>query len=219
MGRQHKRAPQIEPEMLPTPALTDRFKGLGLRPLSRPRVFCTMGTPASNLLGQWYTSVGRCARTCRAAAVSQAALRRGCSICLVPVRFPKIERDFRFDSPCASRLQGVQSLPALLSAREAPAPSLGPRCLASARSSAPRPRLLASVRICARNLVSSLSLKPNVDFLGVCVKKASFSKERRREAVFSFALTARHFSPRSRTLGCVVFLLAPRAPMCKRSSQ
>ena len=109
--------------------------------------------------------------------------------------------------------------PPLLSAREAPAPSLGPRCLASARFSAPRPRLLASVRICARNLVSSLSLKPHVDFLGVCVKKASFSKERRREAVFSFALTARHFSPRSRTLGCVVFLLAPRAPMCKRSSQ
>lgn len=32
-------------------------------------------------------------------------------------------------------------------------------------------------------------------------------------------LAARHFSPRSRTLGCVVFLLAPRAPMCKRSSQ
>ena len=85
-------------------------------------------------------------------------------------------------------------------------------------SSAPS-RLLASVRICARNLVSSLSLKPHVDFLGVCVKKASFSKERRRKAVFSFALTARHFSPRSRTLGCVVFLLAPRAPMCKRSSQ
>lgn len=82
-----------------------------------------------------------------------------------------------------------------------------------------RPRLLASVRICARNLVSSLSLKPHVDFLGVCVKKASFSKERRRKAVFSFALAARHFSPRSRTLGCVVFLLAPRAPMCKRSSQ
>ena len=108
---------------------------------------------------------------------------------------------------------------ALLSAREAPAPFLGPRCLASARSSAPRPRLLASVRICARNLVSSLSLKPHVDFLGVCVKKASFSKERRRKAVFSFALAARHFSPRSRTLGCVVFLLAPRAPMCKRSSQ
>lgn len=81
------------------------------------------------------------------------------------------------------------------------------------------PRLLASVRICARNLVSSLSLKPHVDFLGVCVKKASFSKERRRKAVFSFALAARHFSPRSRTLGCVVFLLAPRAPMCKRSSQ
>lgn len=90
---------------------------------------------------------------------------------------------------------------------------------APARFSAPRPRLLASARICARNLVSSLSLKPHVDFLGVCVKKASFSKERRREAVFSFALTARHFSPRSRTLGCVVFLLAPRAPMCKRSSQ
>ena len=126
---------------------------------------------------------------------------------------------FRFDSPCFSRLQGVRSLPALLSAREAPAPSLGPRCLASARSSAPRPRLLASVRICARNLVSSLSLKPHVDFLGVCAKKASFSKERRRKAVFSFALAARHFSPRSRTLGCVVFLLAPRAPMCKRSSQ
>lgn len=103
--------------------------------------------------------------------------------------------------------------------REAPAPSLGPRCLAPACFSAPRPRLLASVRICARNLVSSLSLKPHVDFLGVCVKKASFSKERRQEAVFSFALAARHFSPRSRTLGCVVFLLAPRAPMCKRSSQ
>ena len=32
-------------------------------------------------------------------------------------------------------------------------------------------------------------------------------------------LAARHFSPRSRTLGCVVFLLAPRVPMCKRSLQ
>lgn len=159
------------------------------------------------------------------AAISKAALRRGCSICLVPVRFPKIERDFRFDPSCARRLQGVRSLPALLSAREAPAPSLGPRCLASAcclasaRFSAPRPRLLASVRICACNLVSSLSLKHHVDFLGARGEKVSFSKERRREAVFSFALTARHFSPRSRTLCCVVFLLAPRAPMCKRSSQ
>ena len=76
----------------------------------------------------------------------------------------------------------------LLFACKAPAPSRGPRCLASARFSTPRPRLLASARICARNLVSSLSLKPHVDFLGVRGKKASFSKERRREAVFSFAL-------------------------------
>lgn len=51
MGRQHKRAPQIEPEMLPTPALTDRFKGLGLRPLSRPRVFLHDGHPCIELAG------------------------------------------------------------------------------------------------------------------------------------------------------------------------
>ena len=91
--------------------------------------------------------------------------------------------------------------------------------LVSARFSAPRLRLLAFARICSRNLVSSLSLKPHVDFLGVRGKRVSSLKERRREAVFPFALAARHFSPRSRTLGCVVFLLAPRAPMCKRSSQ
>lgn len=219
MGRQHKRAPQIEPEMLPTPALTDRFKGLGLRPLSRPRASSRDGHPCIELAGamvhlSWPLRAHMSGGGCLPGGVAA-----GLSICLVPVRFPKIERDFRFDSPCASRLQGARSFPVFLSAREAPAPSLGPRCLASARSSAPRPRLLASVRICARNLVSSLSLKPHVDFLGVCVKKASFSKERRRKAVFSFALAARHFSPRSRTLGCVVFLLAPRAPMCKRSSQ
>lgn len=187
MGRQHKRAPQIEPEMLPTPALTDRFKGLGLRPLSRPRVFLHDGHPCIELAGAMV----------------------------------------HLSWPLRAHMSGGGCLPGgvaagflhLLGAREAPAPFLGPRCLAPARFSAPRPRLLASVRICARNLVSSLSLKPHVDFLGVYVKKASFSKERRREAVFSFALAARHFSPRSRTLGCVVFLLAPRAPMCKRSSQ
>lgn len=141
-----------------------------------------------------------------------------------PARRPIASRlTFRPRGPCPfprSPLLGLWSLPDSHAPPARPLPLLlGPRCLASARSSAPRPRLLASVRICARNLVSSLSLKPHVDFLGVCVKKASFSKERRREAVFSFALTARHFSPRSRTLGCVVFLLAPRAPMCKRSSQ
>ena len=107
----------------------------------------------------------------------------------------------------------------LLFACKAPAPSRDPRSLTSARFSTPRPRLLASARICARNLVSSLSLKPHVDFLGVRGKRVSSSKEWRREVVFPFALAARHFSPRSRTLGCVVFLLAPRAPMCKRSSQ
>lgn len=51
MGRQHKRAPQIEPEMLPTPALTDRFKGLGLRPLSRPRASSRDGHPCIELAG------------------------------------------------------------------------------------------------------------------------------------------------------------------------
>lgn len=178
-----------------------------------------MGTPASNLLGamvhlSWPLRAHMSGGGCLPGGVAAVLLH------LLGAReIPEIEHDFRFDPSCARRLQGVRSLPALLSAREAPAPSLGPRCLASARFSAPRPRLLASVRICACNLVSSLSLKPHVDFLGVCVKKASFSKERRREAVFSFALAARHFSPRSRTLGCVVFLLAPRAPMCKRSSQ
>ena len=132
----------------------------------------------------------------RKPSATSASTRLALAACKAPDRFPP-------------RFLPARPLPLLL----------GPRCLASARFSAPRPRLLASVRICACNLVSSLSLKPHVDFLGVCVKKASFSKERRREAVFSFALTARHFSPRSRTLGCVVFLLAPRAPMCKRSSQ
>lgn len=37
--------------MLPTPALTDRFKGLGLRPLSRPRVFLRDGHPCIELAG------------------------------------------------------------------------------------------------------------------------------------------------------------------------
>ena len=90
--------------------------------------------------------------------------------------------------------------------------------LVSARFSAPRLRLLAFARICSRNLVSSLSLKPHVDFLGVR-QEGFFLEGMAAEAVFPLALAARHFSPRSRTLGCVVFLLAPRAPMCKRSSQ
>ena len=94
-----------------------------------------------------------------------------------------------------------------------------PAAWLSPASRLPAPACEPSSRICARNLVLSLSLKHHVDFLGARGEKVSFSKERRREAVFSFALTARHFSPRSRTLGCVVFLLAPRAPMCKRSSQ
>ena len=102
----------------------------------------------------------------------------------------------------------------LLFACKAPAPSRGPHCLASARFSTPRPRLLASARICARNLVSSLSLKPHVDFLGVR-QEGFFLEGMAAEAVFPLALAARHFSPRSRTLGCVVFLLAPRAPMRK----
>ena len=166
MGRQHKRAPQIEPEMLPTPALTDRFKGLGLRPLSRPRVFLRDGHPCIELAGAMVHLSWPLRAYMSGDGYLPGGVAAGLSICLVPVRFPKIERDFRFDPSCASRLQGDRSLPALLSAREAPAPSLGPRFSAPARFSAPRPRLLASVRICARNLVSSLSLKPHVDFLG-----------------------------------------------------
>ena len=149
-----------------------------------------------------------------------AGLPVAASLCLVPVSAP-----LRF-VPAAASLRLVPAsreasdcFLSMLFACKAPAPSRGPRCLASARFSTPRPRLLASARICARNLVSSLSLKPHVDFLGARGKRVSSSKERRREAVFPFALAVRHFSPRSRTLGCVVFLLAPRAPMCKRSSQ
>ena len=219
MGRQHKRAPQIEPEMLPTPALTDRFKGLGLRPLSRPRASSRDGHPCIELAGamvhlSWPLRAHMSGGGCLPGGVA-AGLLHLLGAREIPENRARLPLRPVLRSPPARRPIAFR----LTSAREAPAPSLGPRCLASARSSAPRPRLLASVRICARNLVSSLSLKPHVDFLGVCVKKASFSKERRREAVFSFALAARHFSPRSRTLGCVVFLLAPRAPMCKRSSQ
>ena len=179
-----------------------------------------MGTPASNLLGamvhlSWPLCAHMSGGGCLPGGVA-AGLFHLFGVREIP-RMPSATSASTRLVPAACKASDRFS--PLLSAREAPAPSLGPRCLASARFSAPRLRLLASVRICARNLVSSLSLKPPVDFLGVCVKKASFSKERRREAVFSFALAARHFSPRSRTLGCVVFLLAPRAPMCKRSSQ
>ena len=179
-----------------------------------------MGTPASNLLGamvhlSWplraHMSGGGCLPGGVAAGLLHLLGAREIPESRARLPFRSVLRSPPARRPIASRPYFLPARPSV--------PSLGPRCLASARFSAPRPRLLASVRICARNLVSSLSLKPHVDFLGVCVKKASFSKERRREAVSSFALTARHFSPRSRTLGCVVFLLAPRAPMCKRSSQ
>lgn len=220
MGRQHKRAPQIEPEMLPTPALTDRFKGLGFRPLSRAARFIARWAPLHRTC--WGNGTPKLAAA-RAHVGRRLSPRRRCGGAAPFAWCPWDSRKSSATS-ASTRLapaacKASDHFPSSLFACEAPAPSLGPRCLASARFSAPRPRLLASVRICARNLVSSLSLKPHVDFLGVCVKKASFSKERRRKAVFSFALTARHFSPRSRTLGCVVFLLAPRAPMCKRSSQ
>ena len=117
-----------------------------------------------------------------------AGLPVAASLCLVPVS-ASLHLALVAASRCLVPVASEASdcfLP-LLSACE-PCPSLGPRCLAFARFSTPLPRLLASARICARNLVSSLSLKPHVDFLGVRGKKASFSKERRREAVFSFAL-------------------------------
>lgn len=82
----------------------------------------------------------------------------------------------------------------------------------------PPPPVSLRSHLCSQPGIISFAKTPRGLF-GRVRQKASFSKERRRKAVFSFALAARHFSPRSRTLGCVVFLLAPRAPMCKRSSQ
>lgn len=197
----------------------DRFKGLGLRPLSRPRASSRDGHPCIELAGamvhlSWPLRAHMSGGGCLPGGVA-AGLLHLLGAREIPENRARLPLRPVLRSPPARRPIAFR----LTFCPRGPAPSLGPRCLASARSSAPRPRLLASVRICARNLVPSLSLKPHVDFLGVCVKKASFSKERRRKAVFSFALAARHFSPRSRTLGCVVFLLAPRAPMCKRSSQ
>ena len=88
----------------------------------------------------------------------------------------------------------------LLFACKAPAPSRGPRCLASARFSTPRPRLLASARICARNLVSSLSLKPHVDFLGVRGRRLLSRRNGGRKSSLPSALqrvTFRHVAERS----------------------
>lgn len=215
MGRQHKRAPQIEPEMLPTPALTDRFKGLGLRPLSRPRVFLHDGHPCIELAG----AMVHLSWPLRAYMSGDGYLPGGVAAGLLYLLGAREIPESRARLPLRPVLRSPPARRPIASRLTFRPRGPCPFSSAPARFSAPRPRLLASVRICARNLVSSLSLKPHVDFLGVCVKKASFSKERRQEAVFSFALAARHFSPRSRTLGCVVFLLAPRAPMCERSSQ
>ena len=211
MGRQHKRAPQIEPEMLPTPALTDRFKGLGLRPLSRPRASSRDGHPRIELAGamvhlSWPLRAHMSGGGCLPGGVAAGLLHllgareipeNRARLPLRPVlRSPPARR------PIAFRLTFCPRGPCPFSR----SPLLGFRPLLGS----PPPPV---------SLRSHLCSQPGIISLGVCVKKASFSKERRRKAVFSFALAARHFSPRSRTLGCVVFLLAPRAPMCKRSSQ
>lgn len=206
MGRQHKRAPQIEPEMLPTPALTDRFKGLGLRPLSRPRVFLHDGHPCIELAGamvhlSWPLRAHMSGGGCLPGGVA-AGLLHLLGAREIPENRARLPLRPVLRSPPARR--PIASRPYFLPARPLPLLSVPAAWLPPAPR-LPAPACEPSSRFCVRNLVSSLSLKPHVDFLGVCVKKASFSKERRREAVFSFALAARHFSPRSRTLGCVVF--------------
>ena len=166
MGRQHKRAPQIEPEMLPTPALTDRFKGLGLRPLSRPRASSRDGHPCIELAGamvhlSWplraYMSGGGCLPGGVAAGLlhllgAREIPENRARLPLRPVlRSPPARR------PIAFRLTFCPRGPCPFYR----SPLLGFRPLLGSP-----PHLLASVRICARNLVSSLSLKPHVDFLG-----------------------------------------------------
>lgn len=123
MGRQHKRAPQIEPEMLPTPALTDRFKGLGLRPLSRVARFIARWAPLHRTC--WGNGTPKSAAV-RVHVGRRLSPRRRCGGVVpsvwCPRDSPKAECDFRFDSPCASRLQGVRSLPALTFCPRGPCP-------------------------------------------------------------------------------------------------
>lgn len=101
--------------------------------------------------------------------------------------------------PCARRLQGARSLPALLSAREAPAPfSQSP--LPGFRpllGSSPPPVSLRS-HLCSQPGIISFAKTPRGLF--VRSEKVSFSKKRRREVVFPFALrrvTFRHVAERS----------------------
>ena len=105
-----------------------------------------------------------------------------------------------------------------------PCLSRGLRYLVSATWFPPASRLPApacepSSRICARNLVSSLSLKPHVDFLGVRGKRVLPRRNGGGKSSSPLSwqcVTFRHVAERSVAW---FFLLAPRAPMCKRSSQ
>ena len=72
--------------------------------------------------------------------------------------------------------------------------------LVSARFSAPRLRLLAFARICSRNLVSSFSLKPHVDFLGARGRRLLSRRNGGRKSSLPSALqrvTFRHVAERS----------------------
>ena len=148
-----------------------------------------------------------------------AGLPVAASLCLVPVSASlrlALVAALRCLVPVASEASDC-FLPLLSACEPCPfsrSPLLGFRSLLD---SPPPPASLCS-HLRSQPGIISFAKTPRGLF-GRARQKASFSKERRQEVVFTFGLAARHFSPRSRTLGCVVFLLAPRAPMCKRSSQ
>ena len=82
----------------------------------------------------------------------------------------------------------------------------------------PPPLVSLRSHLCSQPGIISFA-KTSRGLFGRARREGFFPEGTATESRLLLCLAARHFSPRSRTLGCVVFLLAPRAPMCKRSSQ
>ena len=99
----------------------------------------------------------------------------------------------------AARERPIASCPCFPPARPLPLLAVPAAWLPPA-SPTPRSRLIDSARICARNLVSSLSLKPHVDFLGVRGRRLLSRKNGGGKSSLPSALqrvTFRHVAERS----------------------
>lgn len=178
-----------------------------------------MGTPASNLLGamvhlSWslraHMSGGGCLPGGVAAGLLHLLGAREVPESRVRLPLRPVLRSPPARRPIASRLTFCPRGPCPFSR----SPLLGFRPLLG---SPPPPASLRS-HLCLQPGIISFAKTPRGLF-GRVRQEGFFLEGTAREAIFSFALTARHFSPRSRTLGCVVFFSLLGRRCAKRSSQ